>query len=419
MNLSDGSSKLLEHLLVGNGHIEAEVFQLLRKKWETKPHGSFSRFLASEQVLDSATAKTLEAAEKGYITLSGESFTLRFNADQKRRLKELSDSLHGEFTAPSVELTSSTDLPPANPATEATTEATLEPVALIPQKGQASQRISSLQGETIGGRYQLVSKLGEGSMGCVYKAKDLLLDDTIAIKIFLPRQVEGDQTRVERFKRELRVSRRLHHENIIQIHHFDSIDGMWLLLMEYFEGRSLESLMAQHRLSQESCLWLARQIAAGLRVAHEHGVVHRDVKPANVLVNQEGWVKVLDFGVARLLDVSSLTLDGSILGTPYYISPEQCLSGQVDERSDIYSFGCLFYEMLCGIPPVDGANLVSILRAHIETKPVPPSRHLPEIDPRLEALVMSCLSKDPQQRPASMSEVLTTLHTLSSDYQTT
>jgi eukaryotic-like serine/threonine-protein kinase len=256
------------------------------------------------------------------------------------------------------------------------------------------------EGGILDGRYQLRSLLGVGGMAKVYLATDRVLQRQVAVKV-LSQPYAQDPSFVERFQREARAAASLSHPNIMAV--FDSgTDGeLQYLVMEYVAGRSLAELLArQGRLAPRPAVELAVQVCAALAAAHAQGLVHRDIKPANVLVGDDGRVKVTDFGIAKAA-ATTLTGTGVVLGTAAYLAPEQAQGGPVDARSDLYSLGCVLYELLCGSPPFGsgaGSPLVAVATQHLHQPPEPPSAHNPQVDPGLDAVVLTALAKQPDQR---------------------
>jgi hypothetical protein len=264
---------------------------------------------------------------------------------------------------------------------------------------------------TLVDRYRLLDLLGEGGMGTVYKAEHTLIGRPVALKLL--RAGLSDSTEaIERFFREARAANEVQNEHIVQVTDFGQLDdGANFLVMELLSGRSLRDLLnAEAPLSPPRAARLVAQMADGLAAAHAKNVIHRDLKPANIQLVQRDtdpeYVKLLDFGIAKIAEQgANLTKTGAILGTPAYMSPEQASSRPVDQRTDIYALGVILYEILVGQPPFTGNNPAQVLVAHLST-PVPtPREHRPDLPEALEALVLSCLEKDPDNRPQSM-EVL-------------
>jgi eukaryotic-like serine/threonine-protein kinase len=254
------------------------------------------------------------------------------------------------------------------------------------------------------GRYRIVRKLGAGGMANVYLAEDEVLGRRVAIKILNDRHA-GDDQFVERFRREAKNAASLSHPNIVSIYDRGEAEGTYYIAMEYLDGRSLKELIvARGPAPVHLAIDYARQILAAIRFAHRHGIVHRDIKPHNVLVDAEGRLKVTDFGIARA-GVSQMTEAGSIIGTAQYLSPEQAKGAPVDQTSDLYSVGVVLYELLTGVVPFGGDTPVEIAMKHLSSPPEPPSVKRAEIPRELDLVVLRALAKDPADRYQSAEEM--------------
>jgi serine/threonine protein kinase len=261
----------------------------------------------------------------------------------------------------------------------------------------------------IDGRYELHRRLGRGGMAEVYLARDQMLDRAVAVKVLFP-ALATDPGFVERFRREAQSAAGLNHPNIVSVYDWGEANGTYFIVMEYVEGESLAELIAHEgRLHADRAAEIAADIASALGFAHRTGgVIHRDVKPGNVLITREGEVKVADFGIARAISDSSdqnLTKTGSVMGTATYFSPEQARGANVDPRSDVYSLGCVLYEMIIGRPPFSGENAVAIAYKHVQEAPVAPRRIDPAIPETLEAIILKCLAKNPANRYPSAQDM--------------
>jgi CheY-like chemotaxis protein len=254
-------------------------------------------------------------------------------------------------------------------------------------------------GERFAKRYEIRQQVGRGGMGTVYRARDVELEEDVAIKTLLPDLV-ADKVLVERFKDEIRLARRLTDRNIVRTHDFGEWGGVYYLTMEFVEGITLRDLLdTRGRLGVPAVLAIARQLAHSLQVAHEHGVVHRDIKPQNLLLDDEGVLKVMDFGIARLAErTSSRTEAGLVIGTPAYMSPEQLLGEAVDGRSDLYAAGVVLYECLTGSLPFEADSAISLIAKVLNSTPPPPAELVGEVPPALSAVVMHLLAKRPEDR---------------------
>jgi len=264
--------------------------------------------------------------------------------------------------------------------------------------------LDPLIGSFFDGRYKIVRKLGAGGMANVYLAEDQELGRRVAIKILNDRHANDDQF-VERFRREAKNAAALSHPNIVSIYDRGEAEGTYYIAMEFLDGRSLKELIVTRGPAPVPvAVEYTRQILSALRFAHRHGIVHRDIKPHNVLVDGEGRVKVTDFGIARA-GASQMTEAGSIVGTAQYLSPEQARGTNVDQRSDLYSLGVVLYELLTGAAPFSGDTPVEIAMKHLSQAPEPPSAKRPNLPHDLDLLVMRALAKDPEERYQSAEEM--------------
>lgn len=269
-------------------------------------------------------------------------------------------------------------------------------------------------GTVLGERFEILDSLGSGGMGVVYKARDRELDDVVALKMLRPDKA-GDPELLERLKEELKLARKITHPNVLRTFDLGTLDGVPFLSMEYVRGLTLRQLLDRlgpgERLPRSAALRLMRQIALGLGAVHECGVVHRDLKPGNVILEPTGNAKLMDFGIARPTRrmPTHLTADNAIVGTPGYLAPEQLEGGEVGERTDLYAWGVLGYELLTGHLPIEGAAPMEILMQTLKAEPVPPRERRSDLDPRLDELLLRCLSKKPEDRPAGTAAVLAAL----------
>ncbi|TML59331.1 MAG: Stk1 family PASTA domain-containing Ser/Thr kinase [Actinobacteria bacterium] len=261
--------------------------------------------------------------------------------------------------------------------------------------------------EVFGNRYRPERHLARGGMAEVYLARDALLDRPVALKALFP-ELSADRNFVERFRREAQAAANLNHPNIVSVFDWGEQDNTYFIVMEYVDGPTLRDLLRHEgRLHPDRVADIGAEIAAALDFAHRAGVIHRDVKPGNVLLSPTGQVKVTDFGIARAARDAgdNLTQTGTVMGTATYFSPEQASGGAVDARSDVYALGVVLYELVVGQPPFAGDSPVAIAYQHVREAPVPPSRHNPDVSPAFEAIVMKCLAKNPANRYASAEEL--------------
>jgi eukaryotic-like serine/threonine-protein kinase len=259
-------------------------------------------------------------------------------------------------------------------------------------------------GELIVGRYELEELVGSGGMSNVFRAHDRLLERTVALKI-LHEQYTRDEDYVERFRREARAVAQLTHPNIVTVIDRGEQDGRQFIVFEYVDGQNLKELSAGGPLDAREAIGLALQVAHALSFAHARGLVHRDVKPQNVLLNDDRQAKVTDFGIARSLDVHGVTQTGTVLGTSDYIAPEQARGQKVDPKTDIYSLGVVLYELLTGEVPFSGDNFVAVAMRHVSEPPPSVLDHRPDCPVRVDLAVQRAMAKDPADRFASMDEL--------------
>src|SRR4051812_7239638 len=260
-------------------------------------------------------------------------------------------------------------------------------------------------GDLVADRYELEELVGTGGMSSVFRAHDRMLDRKVALKV-LHEQYTEDEEYVERFRREARSVAQLSHPNIVTVIDRGEADGRQFIVFEYVDGENLKGVVnSGGALPVETAVMLAHQIARALAFAHEHGLVHRDVKPQNVLLNGDGSAKVTDFGIARSLDVQhGMTQTGTVLGTSDYIAPEQAQGQSVGERTDVYSLGVVLYELVTGELPFRGDNFVAIAMKHINELPPRASASRPDVPQRLDDAIAIALAKDPNARFARMDD---------------
>jgi serine/threonine-protein kinase len=294
------------------------------------------------------------------------------------------------------------------------------PALAVAAQGLAEASAPSLIGERIG-HYQILSQLGAGGMGEVYLAEDQRLRRKVALKL-LPAQFTQDADRVRRFEQEARAASALNHPNIITIHEIGQVDGRHYIVTEFVDGQTLRQQMKSARLKLSEALEVAVQVASALTAAHEAGIVHRDIKPENLMLRTDGYVKVLDFGLAKLTEPAAQAIDtqaptaaalstetGMVMGTAHYMSPEQARGQKVDGRSDIFSLGIVLYEMVTGRAPFEGATSSDVIAALLGKEPLPLTQLLPEIPVELERIVTKALRKEREERYQTIKDLLVDL----------
>jgi serine/threonine-protein kinase len=289
-----------------------------------------------------------------------------------------------------------------------------QPGATAPASGAP---IELQTGQLFATRYRIEGIIGRGGMGVVYKAVDTQLDEPVAIKTLPGDVMTRSPEDLERFKREIRLARKITHRNVLRTYDYGEADGVYFISMELVRGYTLAELMAEAEAKQMAprvAVGIMRQVSRGLDVAHEQGIIHRDIKPQNVLIDHKGEVKLMDFGIARMAEAhEGMTQAGLIVGTPHYMSPEQVQGKQLDPRSDVYSMGVMLYELLVGRRPFESASLTGVLTAHIMEKPKAPIEVRAEVGREINAVVMRCLEKDPKARYANAGELLHDLDAVS------
>jgi len=250
------------------------------------------------------------------------------------------------------------------------------------------------------GRYEIIDELGQGAMGVVYRAKDPLIDRVVAIKtINLDQAMEEREEYEQRFYQEARAAGRLSHHNIVTIYDVGKSGDIAYIAMEFLQGRELRDVLNEKSmLPIAQVLDIVAQVAQGLAYAHEHGIVHRDVKPSNIMIQKDGHVKITDFGIARMASAAVRTQTGMVLGSPKYMSPEQVMGKLTDQRSDIFSLGVMLYEMLTGRPPFSGENVNAIMYQTLNATPPQPSSLNSDVPDMLNFIVAKALAKKTDER---------------------
>lgn len=253
-------------------------------------------------------------------------------------------------------------------------------------------------GRTLGNRYELVEKIGSGGMSFVYKARCSLLNRYVAVKVLRP-EFTSDENFVKKFRQESQAAASLSHQNIVSIYDVGDDGDTYYIVMEYIEGKTLKQLIREKgRLEPRHAAEIAQQICRALVHAHRNHIVHRDIKPHNILVTKDGIAKVTDFGIARAVTSSTVTNTGSVIGSVHYFSPEQARGGYIDEKSDLYSLGIVLYEMVTGRVPFEGESPISIALKHIQETVTPPAEIVQGIPAGLEQIIMKAVQKDPISR---------------------
>jgi eukaryotic-like serine/threonine-protein kinase len=275
------------------------------------------------------------------------------------------------------------------------------------------------KGSVFAGRYEILGLLGKGGMGAVYRARDRQLDEVVAVKVLRPEVVKDDPSLLDRFKHETKLARKITHRNVLRTHDFGETEGTPYISMEYLDGVTLKDLIQNKgALPAGVGLRIAKQMCQGLDAAHRQGVIHRDIKPQNMLILPEtGELKIMDFGIARGVEVKAgsggLTTDGTVMGTPDYMAPEQAQGHAVDFRTDIYSLGVVLFEVFTGTLPFKMDNPMATVLAHIQNPPPKPRSRNPKIPEELEALILRCMEKEPANRYGRVSDVLKELTAVS------
>jgi serine/threonine-protein kinase len=257
----------------------------------------------------------------------------------------------------------------------------------------------------LGGRYRVERELGRGGMAKVYRGEDTVLGRTVAIKVLAP-QYADDPNFVTRFRREAQAAARLSNQNLVSVFDTGSDDGVHFIVMEFVEGKTLaDYLSGGGRIMPDRAIDIASDVCRALEAAHAQGVIHRDIKPGNIMLDQRGDVKVTDFGIARVTTNETVAQTAAVLGTASYLSPEQAQGQPVDARSDIYSLGCVLFEMVTGRPPFQGDSPVTVASKQVLEQPAAPSRLNPDVSPDLEAVILRAMAKNPANRYQSAHEM--------------
>jgi serine/threonine protein kinase/Flp pilus assembly protein TadD len=287
---------------------------------------------------------------------------------------------------------------PLKPLEEISPTKTLE----IPAKGLTT-------GTTFASRYEVIGELGKGGMGRVYRALDKEINEEVALKLLKP-EIASDESTVERFRNELKFARKIAHKNVCKMYHIAKEEETPYITMEYVPGEDLKSLVKRKgKLAEEEAISIAKQACEGLVEAHELGVVHRDLKPQNIMIDEKGRVRIMDFGIARSVEAPGVTVTGMMIGTPDYISPEQAEGEEADQRSDIYSLGVVLFELVTGRVPFKGDTALSVALKHKSKIPPDPKKLNPEVSEDMSRLILICMEKERERRYQTAEELLSEL----------
>ena len=296
---------------------------------------------------------------------------------------------------------------------------TSEEIPASPTKTLETPTEELTTGSTFAGRYQIIEELGKGGMGKVYKALDTEIKEKIALKLINP-EISADKRTIERFQNELKLARKISHRNVCRMYDLNKEEGSYYITMEYVSGEDLKSMIGMMgQLSGGKAISVARQVCEGLTEAHRLGVVHRDLKPQNIMIDKEGNARIMDFGIARSLKGKGITGAGVMVGTPEYMSPEQVEAKDVDQRSDIYSLGIILYEMVTGRVPFEGETPLSIAMKHKGEMPKDPKEINSQIPDDLSRVILRCMEKDKEKRYQSADEVRSELENIEEGIPTT
>ncbi|HWJ03342.1 MAG TPA: Stk1 family PASTA domain-containing Ser/Thr kinase, partial [Verrucomicrobiae bacterium] len=268
-------------------------------------------------------------------------------------------------------------------------------------------------GTLLGGRYEILFQLGGGGMALIYKARDTLLNRPVTVKVLRP-EYTGDEEFVARFRKEAQAVAKLSHPNIVSVYDVGQENETHYIVMEYIEGRNLKQVIKElGTIPVKHAIDITRQICEGLQDAHENGIVHRDIKPHNILVMDNGRIKVADFGIAQIMSSITITSSETIVGSVHYFSPEQAKGGSTSIKSDIYSVGVVLYEMVTGKVPYEGETPIAVALKHIQERPIPPGRLNPQLPPEVERIILKAMEKDIAMRYNSAGEMARELSRIS------
>ncbi len=285
------------------------------------------------------------------------------------------------------------------------------------EKNEKYEKYEKIVGSVLDDRFRLDQLIGVGGMAVVYKATDISVNNQIYAIKMLKEEVASDEVVVKRFKNECRAESMLNHKNIVAVHEVNTKGDIKYMVMEYVYGITLKNYLIGNNgpLALDEILSYTKQTLRALRVAHNEGIIHRDIKPQNIMVLEDGKIKVMDFGIAKLPNAETVTVTDKAVGTVYYMSPEQASGKTIDQRSDIYSLGAMLYELSTGEMPFKGDTPVAILMKHINETPVPPRAINPHIPVGLEQIILCAMSKKPQDRFDNVEEMLAYVKELQRD----
>ncbi len=337
-----------------------------------------------------------------------ETIVCSVDLELNQKLHKLLDEQRVLTTGPVVAAADPSAPAVATPATPAAKERVANDRTMTaPPSPARPSTLGLVPGDVLANRYRIQRLLGKGGMGAVYLAHDEVLGDVVALKMISSAWAADEVAMVERFKRECAAARKVSSPYVIRIHDLgEARPGLLYLSMEYIQGRTLAELITARGLVPISdCVDILGQICHGLTAAHDAGVIHRDLKPSNVLVGERNAVKIIDFGLAKATAAEGLTATGMLMGTPYYMSPEQVRGRRVDAASDIYSLGALAYHLVTGRPPFSGENAIAVGFAHLSEVPVRPRQLRTDVPIELDAAIMNALAKEPAERPRSPSDL--------------
>ena len=289
----------------------------------------------------------------------------------------------------------------------------------LPTKTIEAPKEELTTGSTFAGRYQIIEELGKGGMGKVYKAQDTEIKEKVAIKLIKP-EISTDKNTIERFQNELKFARKISHRNVCRMYDLNKEEGSYYITMEYVSGEDLKSFIRRsRRLDLGTAVSIAREICDGLSEAHRLGVIHRDLKSSNIMIDRDGNARIMDFGIARSIEGRGITDKGVMIGTPDYMSPEQVEGKDINQLSDIYSLGVILYEMVTGKVPFEGETALSIAHKHKYEMPLEPKAINAQIPDDLNSVILKCLEKDKEKRYQSAGDLRTELENIEKGIPTT